>query len=94
MLVTDRNVRIYLYVCVCVWHFDTLNINRISGVKDFRWEFDCRIFDAFTCLGRICLLSSECIYALGCWVSEVGENVCYVGEMALVEAKGNDFDVR
>lgn len=32
-------------------HFDTLNINRISEVKDFRWEFDCRIFDAFTCLG-------------------------------------------
>lgn len=93
MLVTDGNVRAYIRLCICVWHFDTLNINRISGVKDFRWEFDCRIFDAFTCLGRICLLSTECT-CTGLLGFRSGRHVCYVGEMALDEAKGNDFDMR
>lgn len=43
-------------------------------------------------VGYVCYRLS--VYVLGCWVSEVGRHVCYVGEMALVEAKGNDFDVR
>ncbi len=49
-------------------HFDTLNINRISEVKDFRWEFDCRIFDAFTCLGSDVFIG--CVWYEGvffCW---------------------------